>query len=55
MPERRPNILFITDQQYAGAVSCASNPDLYTPIWRGYGSPALIARIPYAVSSAPAL
>ena len=32
MPERRPNILFIiTDQQYAGAMSCAGNPDVYTP------------------------
>ena len=32
MPKRRPNILFIiTDQQYAGAMSCAGNPDVYTP------------------------
>ena len=32
MPDRRPNILFIiTDQQYAGAMSCAGNPDVYTP------------------------
>ena len=32
MLERRPNILFIiTDQQYAGAMSCAGNPDVYTP------------------------
>ena len=31
MPDR-PNILFITtDQQYAGAMSCAGNPDLHTP------------------------
>jgi len=28
----RPNILFIiTDQQYAGAMRCAGNPDLHTP------------------------
>lgn len=31
MPDR-PNILFIiTDQQYAGAMSCAGNPDVHTP------------------------
>ncbi|MDA0708856.1 MAG: sulfatase-like hydrolase/transferase [bacterium] len=31
MPEK-PNILFIiTDQQFAGAMSCAGNPDLHTP------------------------
>ena len=28
----QPNILFIiTDQQYAGAMSCAGNPDVNTP------------------------
>ena len=28
----KPNILFIiTDQQYAGAMSCAGNPDVHTP------------------------
>ena len=37
MPKRRPNILFIiTDQQYAGAMSCAGNPDVSTP---QYGPP----------------
>lgn len=31
MPQK-PNILFIiTDQQYAGAMSCAGNPDVHTP------------------------
>ena len=31
MPDQ-PNILFIiTDQQYAGAMSCAGNPDVHTP------------------------
>ena len=59
MPKRRPNILFIiTDQQYAGAMSCAGNPDVYTPIWtaspqRGCDSPAPIARIRYAAPNAP--
>jgi arylsulfatase A-like enzyme len=29
---QKPNILFIiTDQQYAGAISCAGNPDVHTP------------------------
>ena len=30
--DERPNILYIfTDQQYAGAMSCAGNSDLHTP------------------------
>ena len=30
--ESRPNIIYImTDQQWAGAMSCAGNTDLHTP------------------------
>ena len=33
---KKPNVLFIiTDQQYAGAMSCAGNPDLETPAMDG--------------------
>ena len=62
MPKHRPNILFIiTDQQYAGAMSCAGNPDVYTPNMDSLAATgvrftrAYCTHFPCAAPSAPAL